>query len=120
MSFLPKLVDPTLVVGQTITGIVTETETKDGVTGEITPSNLAITFDTPGVASGVVNPPDPTTGAISVTLTALAPGSTNVTVADTVNAAGGATATYPVTDAAAPPSFTLNVDWQAPVSPSSK
>jgi hypothetical protein len=113
MSFFPKLSTPSLIVGQTVTGVITETETQNGVTTNIPPTNQVVSFDAPGIVSGVINPPD-ANGVVTVTLTALAAGTAVATVADSVNAAAGATASYSVPVAAAAPSFTENVAWGSP------
>ena len=111
MSFFPKLIDPTLVVGQSSIGVVTETETQNGVTSPfpVVPANITAVPADPTIVSATV---DPATG--NVTVIGLSAGTTSVVVSDTANAAAGATATYSFTVTAAAPTFALNVAFAAP------
>ena len=111
LSFFPRLPDPSLVVGQFAIGVVTETETQNGVTSPfpVVPANITAVPADPTIVSATV---DPTTG--NVTVTGLLAGTTTVVVSDTANAAAGATATYSFTVIAAAPTFALNVAFAAP------
>lgn len=110
--FTPKqITEPSLVVGQSVVGVVTETETLSGVTSPVTIVSANITA-LPATAGIVTASVDPSTG--NITITAVAAGTVNVVVSDTVNAAAGATATYQFTVTEAAPTFAINVAFGTP------
>lgn len=94
----------TLIVGQTVTATPVETDAAGAVVASPDPTSIAWTNSDPAVASGSVDNPDG-----SVTFTALAAGTTTITVTDPAN---GLTASDTIT-VAPPPATAIAIEFGA-------
>lgn len=95
----------TLIVGQTVTATPVEKDAAGAVVTSLDPTSIAWTSSDPAVASGSVDNPDG-----SVTFTALAVGTTTVTVTDPAN---GLTASDTIT-VTLPPATSIAIEFGTP------